>query len=64
MTYLNRKANEDTTSTNRDFVKFVSTTDMSETYGRLSLYQNLTAAAAAIDPEAERQFAGVFGNFK
>lgn len=65
VTYLHRKAAaSETTPTNADLVAFVRSTDKHEMYDRLSEYSDLTAAAAAIDPDAERQSTGVYANFQ
>lgn len=65
VTYLRRQAEwEGTTPTNADLVTFVQTMDREEMHDRLSEHTDLTAAASAIDPDAERQAAGVYANFQ
>jgi hypothetical protein len=65
ITYLRRQAEwEGTTPTNADLVTFVQTMDKEEMYDRLSDHPDLVAAASAIDPDADRQAAGVYANFQ
>jgi hypothetical protein len=65
VTYLHREAQaSDTTPTNADLVAFVQSTDKQEMHERLTDYSDLTAAASAIDPDSERQAAGVYANFQ
>ncbi|MFC7198437.1 type IV secretory system conjugative DNA transfer family protein [Halospeciosus flavus] len=65
VTYLHREAQaSDTTPTNADLVAFVQSTDKQEMHERLTDHSDLTAAASAIDPDSERQAAGVYANFQ
>lgn len=65
VTYLYREAQADeTTPTNADLVAFVQSTDKQEMYEQLTTYSDLSAAASAIDPDSERQAAGVYANFQ
>jgi type IV secretory pathway TraG/TraD family ATPase VirD4 len=65
VTYLRREAEwNDRTPTNADLVAFVQQMDKTEMHQRLSNHQDLVAAASAIDPDAERQAAGVYANFQ
>jgi len=65
VTYLHREAQAaDTTPTNADLVAFVQSTDKQEMHERLTDHSDLTAAASAIDPDSERQAAGVYANFQ
>jgi hypothetical protein len=65
VTYLHREAQaSDTTPTNADLVAFVRSTNKQELYDRLTEHSDLSAAASAIDPDSERQAAGVYANFQ
>ncbi|EMA31936.1 TraD protein [Haloarcula japonica DSM 6131] len=65
VTYLHREAQaDDTTPTNADLVAFVQSTDKQEMHEQLTDHSDLTAAASAIDPDSERQAAGVYANFQ
>ncbi|UPV76622.1 type IV secretion system DNA-binding domain-containing protein (plasmid) [Halorussus limi] len=65
VTYLHREGlMSKTVPTNADLVAFVEQTDKQELYERLAEYPDLVAAASAIDPDADRQAAGVYANFQ
>jgi energy-coupling factor transporter ATP-binding protein EcfA2 len=61
---LKKAADEETTPTNADLVTFVQETDRDEMYELLMGYDDLQPAARAIDPDADRQAAGVYANFQ